>query len=113
MKQGGRDRWRCFFSGEDAGLLELAQPVGEQVRRDSGQPVAQVRVATCPLQRQLADDQQRPAIADDVERLRHSAVLIVGPHRIYFSIGWKNECLYLTFLSRQFRTASGCLSAPP
>ena len=41
--------------------------VGQQVGRDAGQPVLQVGEPARALQQQLADDQQRPAIAHDVE----------------------------------------------
>jgi len=75
-----RDGRRLPLPHGDAGGLELAQPRGEQVRRDPRQAVAQVGVAARPAQEQLADDEQRPAIADDVEGLRERAELAVGPH---------------------------------
>jgi len=38
------------------------------------------------LRRQLTHDQQRPAVADHVERFGDRAVLVVGPHRTSDSI---------------------------
>ena len=46
MEERRRDRRRRVFALDHPGALELAEPVGEEVRRDSGQPVTQVGVAT-------------------------------------------------------------------
>jgi len=89
-KEGGGDRRRRVLAHDHAGVLELAQPLGEQVAGDPGQPVAQVGVPARPAQRELADDQQRPAVADHVERFRDRAVLVVGPHcRTYSNRRWR------------------------
>ena len=76
-KQGGGDWGRGIFTSDDAGVLEFAQPLGEQVGGDPGEPVAQVGVPARAAQRQLADDQQRPAVADHIQRFRDRAVLVV------------------------------------
>src|SRR6185312_11210866 len=61
---------------EDARGLEILQPRGEDIRADAGQRVGEVRVALRALQ-ELADDQQRPALADPLERVGDRAVLLV------------------------------------
>ena len=58
------------------GGLEVAEPGREDVRPDSGQAFGEVGVALRPLH-QLADDEQGPAVADDVEGVGHRAVLVV------------------------------------
>ena len=79
-EERGGNRWRGVLAFDHARSLELAEPVGEQVGCDAGQPVAEVCVATGAAQRELANDQERPAVAYDVEGFRHCAVLVVGPH---------------------------------
>jgi hypothetical protein len=59
----GRGGRRQFAPPHDAGGLELAQARGEHVRADAREAEAQVRVALGPAE-QLADDQQRPPLAD-------------------------------------------------
>src|SRR6266508_3725768 len=48
-------------------LLEQAQALGEQVGGDAGKGPLQLGPAP-PAEQQLADDQQRPAVADDLQR---------------------------------------------
>ena len=60
-------------------ILEPAQPAGEQVGRDRLQRAREVAVARDAAQ-QVAHDQQRPAIADGIERRRDRAVVGVGGH---------------------------------
>src|SRR5207248_6630140 len=79
-EDGRCDRRRSRLPRHDAGPLEVAQAIGEQVGRYAGQAMEQVGVAAAAAQQQLADDQQIPAIADHVERPRDGAVLAVGPH---------------------------------
>ena len=74
----GCDGRRLPLPDGDARGLELAQPCGQQVRRDPRQAGEQIGVAARPAQQQLADDEHRPAIADHVERLRERAVLAVA-----------------------------------
>ena len=47
--------------------------------RDAGDPVAEVGVALRHLE-EFAHNEERPALADDVECLRHAAPLAVGLH---------------------------------
>src|SRR3954453_10200759 len=68
-EEGGGHRGRRLLSVDDSGPLEVAQAVGEQIGRDAGEAVAEVGVAASVAQQQLADDQQGPAVADDVQRL--------------------------------------------
>jgi hypothetical protein len=70
-------RW-CLLARNDADPLELLQAVCEQVGCDPRQAVSQVRVAAWPAQEQLAHDQQRPALAEDVKAFGDGAVLVVG-----------------------------------
>src|SRR5205807_10497831 len=72
----GGGRWRQRLLRGDAGGLEVAEPGCEDVRSDSGQALGEVGVALRPPQ-QLADDEQGPAVADDVEGVSHGAVLVV------------------------------------
>ena len=58
--------------------LQLPQALGEHVGADLREPGAQVGEALGPEQ-QLAHDQQRPALAHEVERPRHAAAISVGP----------------------------------
>ena len=79
-EQGGRDRRRRRLPGDDAVLLQLAEPFGEQVGGDPGQPVLQVGVARPVGDEQLAHDEQRPSIAHQVERPGHGAELVIRAH---------------------------------
>ena len=65
----------------DAAGLELPQAGGQDVRPDPGEPGGEVGVAGRALQ-QLADDEQRPALAHEREGVRDRAVLVEPlPHR--------------------------------
>src|SRR5206468_3901520 len=57
-------------------LLELAQPDRQPLRRHVREQSPQVAEATRPGQ-QVADDQQRPALADGLERARREAEVTV------------------------------------
>ena len=72
---GGR---RELLVLDDALGLEVAQALGEEVGGDAGECPPQVGEATVAGQ-QLAHDQQRPPVADDVEGGGDRAVLVVGP----------------------------------
>ena len=63
---------------DDAALLERLQARGEDVRAAAVEPGVQIRVAQRALLEQLADDEQRPALADEVEGVRDRAVLVVA-----------------------------------
>ena len=64
----------------DAGGFELFEPSGQESWGDRTEPVLQVRVALRPAE-QLANDQQRPALADDVEGVGEWAVLLIRTSR--------------------------------
>jgi hypothetical protein len=70
---GGRELDRL----DDAGFGQRAQAGAEQVGVDPGQGVAQ-RPEPLRAEQQLADDQQRPALAEQVERLGEPADLVVA-----------------------------------
>ena len=55
----------------------MAQPLGQQARAHPGQPVEQIGEAL-RAGGEVADEQQRPSLADEVERVRQAAVLTVG-----------------------------------
>jgi hypothetical protein len=64
---------------KDAGRLEVAQAIHEQVRADAGQRVEELAVASRRAE-ELAHDQERPAFADDVEGGGESgAVAVAAP----------------------------------
>jgi hypothetical protein len=72
---------------DDPVTLEPAQPVGQQVLRDAGQPFLQLVEARRAAE-ELSEDQNRPAITDDVERGRHRtelpiALAVLGPWRCH------------------------------
>ena len=64
-------------SSYDAGSVELVEPLGEDVLAHLAKPASEVGEALRPEQ-QLAHDEQRPALADDVERARDPAGITVG-----------------------------------
>ena len=64
-------------SPDDSVTLEATKAVGQQVLRDALQPVLQLLEARGATE-QLSKDQNRPAIADDVERRRHRTELPVA-----------------------------------
>lgn len=78
---GGR---RQPAAAEDLGLLELAQALGEDVRAHVWQAGPQIGEAL-RAEQQLAHDEQRPALADDVERARHPAA--VSERRRHYQAG--------------------------
>jgi hypothetical protein len=65
---GGRE----LAAPHDARLFELPESVRDDARLGVGESCAQVGEALRPEQ-QLADHQERPALADDVEGARHRA----------------------------------------
>jgi hypothetical protein len=58
-------------------LLELAQPLGEHVGAELLQPGAEVGEALRP-EHELADDEQRPALAHYIERAGDAARVAIG-----------------------------------
>src|SRR5664279_1887634 len=76
----GHDRRRRQGAfDDDAGILQVSQSRGEQVARYAGQTVQQVAVAA-GSQRQFADDQETPSLADHVERPGEGAELSIPLH---------------------------------
>jgi hypothetical protein len=73
--------WRQPALRDEARGLQLLQPVGEDVRADPWQAGDEVGVALRPLG-QLADDEQRPALADEAEGAGDGAVLVVALQEI-------------------------------
>ena len=80
--RGGRGRE--LVAPDDAALLKLAQALREHVGADVRQAGAQVGEAL-RAEQQLAHDEQRPALADEVERAGDSAAVAVGPHELSLS----------------------------
>ena len=73
--------------------FHVAEPQRQQVGPDAWQSVQEVRIALWPEQ-EVSDDQEHPAVAQDVEAARHRAVLAVAaaghrrrtcPHRTCIS----------------------------
>ena len=64
---------------DDALLLHPPQPAGQQVRRDLAQGALQVGVARDAAQ-EVADDQQRPPVAEGVEGGGDGAIGRIGGH---------------------------------
>src|SRR5262249_21641193 len=68
---------------DDSTAFELLEPLGEHVRRDPREARAQVGEALRP-EDEVADDEQRPAFPDEIERAGDPAVLSVAPDRFHF-----------------------------
>ena len=66
-----------FFFSTMPPASSLLQPQRQDVRPDPGQVVGEVGVALRPVQ-QLAHDEERPALADEPERVGDRAVVAVG-----------------------------------
>jgi hypothetical protein len=79
LVDGRGGRRRQLLPPHDSAGLEVAQPRREDVRADARQSAQQVGVAPGPVQ-QVADDQQRPALADELERVGDGTVLGVALH---------------------------------
>jgi hypothetical protein len=70
--------WRDA-SLDHTGLLQPAQALGQKRARDAGQAALEL-VEVADLGQQLAHDQHRPAIGEDLRRARHRTVLAVQVH---------------------------------
>lgn len=68
-------------------VLEFAQPLGEQRARQARCPVAELVEGTPPLQ-EIAEDDGRPTLGDDLRTTGERAVLAVCPHRASVPDGW-------------------------
>src|SRR5262245_41504595 len=58
---------------ENPGVLELLEPRRQRVRADAAERLFEVAKFARPLQEQVAQDQDGPAVTDDVERARDRA----------------------------------------
>jgi hypothetical protein len=76
-------RWRKQPPLDDPVPLQLAQPEAQNVGRDPGQALAEIREPLGP-ERELADDEQRPALTDEIECASDAAVLVVCPFGNHF-----------------------------
>src|SRR5919201_1558789 len=73
-------RGRELLSLDDAGPLELAQPLGDDVRAGVGEPPLEIGEAL-RAEQQLAHPEQRPAPYNEVACVRDRAGLAVCPRR--------------------------------
>src|SRR5262245_34198093 len=74
--RGARRALRVELARHQSLTLHSPQAVGEQLRRYAGQLVTQILESRGAPQ-QVADDEERPALANQIERLRDWAVLTV------------------------------------
>ena len=73
-----RHRRTRLLAPHHTGLLQVTQPIGQQVRGHAGQPVAQIGVTDAVRShQQLPHDQQAPAVSDHVEGKSQAAQLAV------------------------------------
>ena len=100
-------RWVELAAADDASLLERLQPRSEDVGAAAGQPRMEIRVPKLVVFEQLADDQQRPALTDQVERMRHRAVLVVALGHVFDT---SRSSFEMTSLN--LRIESVCCSIP-
>src|SRR6266508_2977412 len=71
-------RPRQHAAAHDANLLELLQPGGQNIGRNAWQTLAQLGEALGP-EDQVANDQQRPALAHELEGAGEAAELVIAP----------------------------------
>src|SRR5260370_7596380 len=88
MEQRRGDGRRGVSPRDPSCRLEVANPVREQVGRDSRQPVPQVGIPARAADQELPDDQEGPPVAHDVERLGDRAVLAVTTHNSRLADLW-------------------------
>jgi uncharacterized protein (DUF849 family) len=71
-------RWVVLVEarGDHALALETFQPRRQRVRRDPAEPGFKLLEAQRPLAEQVAQDEQRPFLADHIERPRYRAILL-------------------------------------
>ena len=67
LVQTGGDRWRSIDGGDQPVFFHVLQAGGQQVGGDPREAIAQVGEPARSLAEQLADDQQHPAVAYQVE----------------------------------------------
>ena len=78
LVHGRRGRRRELATADDSASLEVLQADGEDVRPAAGEVAVQIRVAKGPVLEQLANDEERPPLPDEVERMGDRAVVVVG-----------------------------------
>src|SRR5207248_9648353 len=76
----GRSRGRKGPPSDHTVALELLEAGGEHVRADPRQSAAEVGEAL-RAEEQVTDEEQRPALADEVERASDTAELVIAPTR--------------------------------
>src|SRR5439155_14151982 len=77
LVDGGGGRGRQAPAPDEPRALHRLQPRREEVCRDPRETVEQVGIALGPDE-ELAHDEQRPALADDVEGAGDHAVLVIA-----------------------------------
>ena len=75
---------------EDAGPAEFVQPLGEHAGRDLAQAPLQLAEAGRAHQ-QLAHDEYRPALAEDLHRFRYGTELAVLQHSCRLLLNQKSN----------------------
>jgi len=80
----------------DRHSLELRQPLRENIRADAGQALPQVGEAL-GAEHQLAHDQQRPALADEVEGMSRRASVVVAAFACFPCHGGQVTTLILAY----------------
>ena len=75
---GAPDGRRQVGAIDEPGVLQFLEPLGQKIGCDAGQLVAKIPVAARTAD-QLAQDQQRPPLAQHVEPACDRAVLVVVP----------------------------------
>jgi len=63
---------------DDAGFFEALQPGGQRIRADAGERLLEILELARPFEQQVAQDQDRPALADDVECAGNRAPHVIG-----------------------------------
>jgi hypothetical protein len=69
-------RWRKYVARDNAVAFEFAQTLDEERAAHARQPIKEIDEPPW-AELELADDEQRPAIADHIERSGGSAVLLI------------------------------------
>jgi hypothetical protein len=62
---------------DNAGFFEALQPGRQRIRADAAERCLEILELARPFAQQVAQDQHRPALADDVDRASHGTAHIV------------------------------------
>ena len=81
VKQSRCNRRGRVLTKDDPVLIQLSEAIAEQVARDTGKSVLQIREATPAGGHQFADDEERPSITYKVEGEGYGALLSVRLHK--------------------------------